>query len=83
MALDIAESVTSIPVLDTPDAALAAAAAVAAELAPGAADRERTDTSLLPQLQLVSRSGLLAVPVPTAHGASPADGHHAYDADQS
>ncbi len=68
MALDIAESVTSIPVLDTPDAALAAAAAVAAELAPGAADRERTDTSLLPQLQLVSRSGLLAVPVPTAHG---------------
>ncbi len=68
MALDIAESVTSIPVLDTPDAALAAAAAVAAELAPGAADRERTDTSLLPQLQLVSRSGLLAVPVPAAHG---------------
>ncbi len=68
MALDIAESVTSIPVLDTPNAALAAAAAVAAELAPGAADRERTDTSLLPQLQLVSRSGLLAVPVPAAHG---------------
>ena len=68
MAIDIAETVTSIPVLDTPEAALAAADAVAAELATGAAERERTDTSLLPQLQLVSRSGLLAVPVPAAHG---------------
>ncbi len=68
MAIDIAETVTSIPVLDTAQAALAAADAVAAELAIGAAERERTDTSLLPQLQLVAQSGLLAVPVPAAHG---------------
>lgn len=68
MAIDIAETVTSIPVLHTAQEALAAAGAVAAELAIGAAERERTDTSLLPQLQLVAESGLLAVPVPAAHG---------------
>lgn len=77
MAIDIAETSTaeSTPlhsrrpaVLDTPDATLAAAAAVAAELAVGAAERERTDTSLLPQLRLVAEAGLLAVPVPAAHG---------------
>lgn len=68
MAIDIAETTSSIPLLDTPEAALAAAAAVAAELAIGAAERERTDTSLLPQLRLVAEAGLLAVPVPAAHG---------------
>lgn len=68
MAIDIAETTSSIPLLDTPEAALAAAAAVAAELAVGAAERERTDTSLLPQLRLVAEAGLLAVPVPAAHG---------------
>ncbi|KRD19235.1 acyl-CoA dehydrogenase [Mycobacterium sp. Root265] len=68
MAIDIAETTSSIPLLNTPEAALAAAAAVAAELAVGAAERERTDTSLLPQLRLVAEAGLLAVPVPAAHG---------------
>lgn len=68
MAIDIAETTSPVPVLDTPEAALAAATAVAAELAGGAAERERTDSSLLPQLRLVAESGLLAVPVPAAHG---------------
>lgn len=68
MAIDIAETTSSIPLLNTPEAALAAAAAVAAELAVGAAERERTDTPLLPQLRLVAEAGLLAVPVPAAHG---------------
>lgn len=68
MAIDIAETTSSIPLLNTPAAALTAAAAVAAELAVGAAERERTDTSLLPQLRLVAEAGLLAVPVPAAHG---------------
>ena len=68
MAIDIAETTSSIPLLNTPESALAAAAAVAAELAVGAAERERTDTSLLPQLRLVAEAGLLAVPVPAAHG---------------
>lgn len=68
MAIDIAETTSSIPLLNTPEAALTAAAAVAAELAVGAAERERTDTSLLPQLRLVAEAGLLAVPVPAAHG---------------
>jgi alkylation response protein AidB-like acyl-CoA dehydrogenase len=67
MAIDIAETTSKGPVLDTSEAALAAAAAVAAELALGAADRERADTSLLPQLRLVAEAGLLAVPVPAAH----------------
>ena len=68
MAIDIAETTSSIPLLNTPEAALAAAAAVAAELAVGAAESERTDTSLLPQVRLVAEAGLLAVPVPAAHG---------------
>lgn len=68
MAIDITETTSSVPILDTPEAALAAAAAVATELAVGAAERERTDTSLLPQLRLVAEAGLLTVPVPAAHG---------------
>lgn len=68
MAIDIAETTSTVPVLDTPESALAAAAAVAAELVVGAAERERADTSLLPQLRLVAEAGLLAVPVPAAHG---------------
>lgn len=68
MAIDIAETTAALPVLDTPEAALAAAAAVAAELAVDAAERERADTPLLPQLRLVAEAGLLAVPVPAAHG---------------
>jgi alkylation response protein AidB-like acyl-CoA dehydrogenase len=68
MAIDIAETTLSAPVLTTPEAALAAAATAATELAIGAAERERTGTSLLPQLKLVAEAGLLAVPVPAAHG---------------
>ncbi|MGU3501453.1 acyl-CoA dehydrogenase family protein [Mycobacterium sp. C31M] len=69
MAIDIAETITtSPPLLDTAQAALAAADAVVAELAARSAQYEREGTSLLPQLRLVAESGLLAVPVPAAHG---------------
>jgi alkylation response protein AidB-like acyl-CoA dehydrogenase len=54
--------------LTTPRAALDAADAVAADLAVGSAERERTGTSLLPQLRQVADAGLLAVTVPAAHG---------------
>ncbi|MHA3021355.1 acyl-CoA dehydrogenase family protein [Mycobacterium sp. BMJ-28] len=68
MAVDIATATSPIPVLDSPAAALAAADAVAAAIEVGSAERERTGTSLLPQLRAVAEAGLLAVPVPAAHG---------------
>lgn len=68
MAIDIAETATTVPVLDTAEAALAAADAVAAELAARSAEYERAGTSLEPQLRLVAEAGLLSVPVPAAHG---------------
>lgn len=57
-----------VPVLTTSEAALAAADAVAAELAVGSAERERTGATLLPQLRTVAESGLLGISVPTVHG---------------
>ncbi|MCV7433462.1 acyl-CoA dehydrogenase family protein [Mycolicibacterium bacteremicum] len=68
MAIDIAETATTVPVLDTAEAALAAADAVATELAARSAEYERAGTSLEPQLRLVAEAGLLSVPVPAAHG---------------
>lgn len=72
MALDIIDRNTDLtsapPLLDSPEAALAAADRVAAEIAPGSAERERTGAVLLPQLRLVAGSGLLGISVPTALG---------------
>ncbi|MCV7250982.1 acyl-CoA dehydrogenase family protein [Mycobacterium hackensackense] len=68
MAVDIAEPITHVPVLDSPAAALAAADAVATEVAVGSAERERSGASLLTQLRAVAEAGLLAVPVPAKHG---------------
>lgn len=65
MTLDIA---TAAPPLTTTRAALDAAAAVAAELAVGSAERERAGTPLLPQLRRVADAGLLAITVPADHG---------------
>jgi alkylation response protein AidB-like acyl-CoA dehydrogenase len=59
---------TTAPPLTTPRAALDAADAVAADLAVGSADRERTGTPLLPQLRQVADAGLLSITVPTEHG---------------
>jgi alkylation response protein AidB-like acyl-CoA dehydrogenase len=70
MAVDIAEPITHVPVLDSPAAALAAADAVATEVAVGSAERERSGASLLTQLRAVAEAGLLAVPVPAKHGGS-------------
>ena len=64
MTIDI----TTGPLLASPDAALTAAATVAADIATGSADRERAGTSLLPQLRQVADAGLLAISVPAAHG---------------
>jgi alkylation response protein AidB-like acyl-CoA dehydrogenase len=59
---------TTAPLLSTTAEALAAADAVAAEIATGSADRERAGVPLLPQLRLVADSGLLGIGVPAAHG---------------
>lgn len=59
---------TTAPLLTTSAAALAAADAVAAEIAIGSADRERNGISLVPQLRLVAEAGLLGISVPVEHG---------------
>lgn len=59
---------TTPALLGTAEQALAAAAALAGELAAGSAERERSGASLLPQLRQVAESGLLSVVVPAEHG---------------
>lgn len=59
---------TDPAVLSTEQQALATADALAAELAAGSAERERSGASLLPQLRQVAESGLLSVVVPAEHG---------------
>lgn len=59
---------TDPAVLSTAQQALATADALAAELAAGSAERERSGASLLPQLRQVAESGLLSVVVPAEHG---------------
>jgi SfnB family sulfur acquisition oxidoreductase len=56
------------PLLETADAALAAARAYAAEIAPGAADRDRAGAVPRAELAALDRSGLLAITVPAADG---------------
>jgi alkylation response protein AidB-like acyl-CoA dehydrogenase len=65
MTLDIS---TAASPLTNPRAALDAADAVAADLAVGSAERERTGTPLLPQLRQVADAGLLSITVPAEHG---------------
>jgi alkylation response protein AidB-like acyl-CoA dehydrogenase len=65
MTLDIS---TAAHAPTTPRAALDAADAVAADLAVGSAERERTGTPLLPQLRQVADAGLLSITVPAEHG---------------
>lgn len=59
---------TTPALLGTAEEALAAAEALAGELAAGSAERERSGASLLPQLRQVAESGLLSVVVPAEHG---------------
>ncbi|MDF3339860.1 acyl-CoA dehydrogenase family protein [Mycolicibacterium septicum] len=59
---------TTPALLGTAEQALAAAEALAGELAAGSAERERSGGSLLPQLRQVAESGLLSVVVPAEHG---------------
>ncbi|MFV8164116.1 acyl-CoA dehydrogenase family protein [Mycobacterium sp. 134] len=59
---------TTPALLGTAEQALAAATALAGELAAGSAERERSGASLLPQLRQVAESGLLGVVVPAEHG---------------
>jgi alkylation response protein AidB-like acyl-CoA dehydrogenase len=59
---------TTAPLLTTSADALAAADAVAAEIAAGSAERERSGASLVPQLRRVADAGLLGISVPVAHG---------------
>lgn len=59
---------TTPALLGTAEQALAAAEALAGELAAGSAERERSGASLLPQLRQVAESGLLSVVVPAEHG---------------
>lgn len=54
--------------LSTPAEALAAADAVAAEIAVDSAQRELARASLEPQLRRVAEAGLLSISVPVAHG---------------
>ncbi|MET0453397.1 MAG: acyl-CoA dehydrogenase family protein [Mycobacterium sp.] len=65
MTLDIA---ATTPQLTSPQDAIAAADAVAADLATGSAERERNGTPLLPQLRQVADAGLLGISVPVEHG---------------
>jgi alkylation response protein AidB-like acyl-CoA dehydrogenase len=65
MTLDIS---TAASPLTTPGDALDAADVVAADLAVGSAERERTGASLLPQLRQVADAGLLSITVPAEHG---------------
>jgi alkylation response protein AidB-like acyl-CoA dehydrogenase len=66
MTLELTPTTASL--LSTPGEALAAADAVAAEIAVGSADRERSGTPLVPQLRLVADAGLLGISVPVEHG---------------
>ena len=71
MALDITDRdhiTTRPPLLGTPEAALAAADRVAAEIVAGSAERERTGAVLIPQLRVVAEAGLLGISVPAEHG---------------
>ncbi|OLP00514.1 acyl-CoA dehydrogenase [Mycolicibacterium porcinum] len=68
MTLTDIDPITAPPVLGTAEQALAAVDALAAELAAGSAERERSGASLLPQLRQVAESGLLSVVVPAEHG---------------
>ncbi|BBX92380.1 acyl-CoA dehydrogenase family protein [Mycolicibacterium boenickei] len=68
MTLTDVDPTTTPTVLSTAQQALAAADALAAELAAGSAEREHSRASLLPQLRQVAESGLLSVVVPAEHG---------------
>ncbi|CDO05389.1 acyl-CoA dehydrogenase [Mycolicibacterium cosmeticum] len=68
MAVDITEKTSAVPLLESAEAALAAADAVATQVQADSAERERSGASLLPQLRAVATAGLLAVPVPAEHG---------------
>lgn len=59
---------TTTPVLESVDQALAAAHAVADEVAVGAVERELTATRPEEQLRLVARTGLLGIIVPAGFG---------------
>lgn len=59
---------TTPALLGTAEQTLAAAEALAGELAAGSAERERSGASLLPQLRQVAESGLLSAVVPAEHG---------------
>lgn len=68
MTLTDVDPTTTPTVLSTAQQALAAADALAAELAAGSAEREHSRASLLPQLRQVAESGLLGVVVSAEHG---------------
>lgn len=68
MTLTDVDPTTTPTVLSTAQQALAAADALAAELAAGSAEGEHSRASLLPQLRQVAESGLLSVVVPAEHG---------------
>src|SRR5262245_26250700 len=59
---------TKTPVLQSVDAALAAAHSVAADIAVGAVQRELDGTLPTEQLRAVAASGLLGIIVPAEHG---------------
>lgn len=65
MTIDIA---AAAPLLTSSRDALTAADAVAADIAAGSAERERSGTPLVPQLRLVADAGLLGISVPAEHG---------------
>lgn len=65
---DVTTPAVETPVLHTVADALAAAHAVAAEIAPGAAQREIDGVLPTEQLRLVAGSGLLGIIVPAEHG---------------
>jgi SfnB family sulfur acquisition oxidoreductase len=60
----------SVPVLRTDDEAVAAARALADELRPGAADRDRAGGVPRDALAALDRSGLIGITVPAAHGGA-------------
>jgi alkylation response protein AidB-like acyl-CoA dehydrogenase len=65
MTIDIA---AAVPQLTSPRQALAAADAVASDLAVGSAEREHNGIALVPQLRQVADAGLLGISVPVEHG---------------
>src|SRR6478735_1926595 len=56
-----------VPLLSGPEA-LVVARRFAEEIRPGAADRDRAPSSPTAELQVLARSGLLALTVPAGHG---------------